>query len=71
MRPFPLSPILAIAIVGAAAGAVLTTYMQSPEVSVHAQGKSQFAPGHQTVQGERRRRRHVVRHRATVSRHGR
>ena len=50
MRSLLLSPILVTTIVAAAAGAALSSYMSSPAVTIHAQGKSPFAPGHQATQ---------------------
>lgn len=48
MRSFLLSTILVTTIVGASA--LLSSYMRGPAVTVHAQGQSQFAPGHQKIE---------------------
>jgi hypothetical protein len=49
MKPFLLSSVLVTAILAAAAGAAVSSYMSSSAVAVHAQGKSSFAPGHQST----------------------
>jgi hypothetical protein len=49
MKPFLLSSVLVTAVLGAVAGAALSSYMSSPAVTAHAQGKSSFAPGHQST----------------------
>jgi hypothetical protein len=47
MKPFLLSSALLTAVLGAAGGAAVSSYLNSAAVTAHAQGKSQFAPGHQ------------------------
>lgn len=50
MKSFLLSPILVTTMVAASAGLALSNYLRGPEVTVQAQGKTEFAPGHQTSQ---------------------
>ena len=49
MKALLLSSVLVTAILGAAGGTAISSYMTSSAVMVHAQGKSQFAPGHQST----------------------
>jgi hypothetical protein len=49
MKPFVLSSVVVTAVVAATAGAAVSSYMSSAAVAVHAQGKSSFAPGHQST----------------------
>jgi hypothetical protein len=50
MKRSLLSSVLVTAVLGGAvAGVALSSYMNSPAVAAHAQGKSQFAPGHQST----------------------
>ncbi len=48
MKPF-LTSVFVAAVFGAVAGAALSSYMSSPAVAAYAQGKSSFAPGHQST----------------------
>ena len=49
MKPFLLSSVLVTGVLGAVGGAALSSYLNSPAVAAHAQGKSEFAPGHQST----------------------
>ena len=49
MKPFLLSSVLVAAVFGAVGGAAISSYLSSPAVVAHAQGKSQFAPGQQSA----------------------
>ena len=49
MKPLLLSSVFVTAILATAAGTAISSYITSSSVTVQAQGKSQFAPGHQST----------------------